>query len=286
MKFSEFNEIEQRGTLSFPVSYYYLTHTNPRYIMVPHWHKDFEIIRVISGEFKLYLNNIPYSLHSGDIIFVPCGMLHRGESNTCVYECIVLDLNFLRRKSNDIISTYITPIINGSSVINCVLNKNDDLIYSTANSIFSIMHSKESFFELDVCSQLLKMFSLLYKCNYIHTVKENKTSMKQTQNIIKMLDWIEENLTEPFSLEKLSEISGLNSKYICRIFKEYTSKTPVTYLNEKRIEIACHEIAVNGSSITKAAYDCGFNDLIYFSKVFKAYKGISPKDFKKTITSK
>lgn len=47
MKFSDFHEIEQRGTLNFPVSYYHISETTPRYIMVPHWHKDFEIIRVI-----------------------------------------------------------------------------------------------------------------------------------------------------------------------------------------------------------------------------------------------
>ena len=285
MKFSDFHEIEQRGTPNFPVSYYHISENSPRYIMVPHWHKDFEIIRVISGDFKLYLNNISYTLTAGDIIFVSCGTLHRGEPKNCIYECIVLDLNFLRRKSNDIISTFITPIINGNSVINCVLNKNDDLIYATANALFSAMRNKESYFELEVSSLLLKLFSLLYKANYIRTAKETKTAGKQSQNIIKMLDWIEENLTEPISLEKLSEISGLNEKYICRIFKEYTSKSPITYINELRIESACHEMTVNSSSVTKAAYDCGFNDLSYFSKVFKAYKGMSPKDYKTEFSS-
>ena len=286
MKFSDFHEIEQRGTLNFPVSYYHISKNTPRYIMVPHWHKDFEIIRIISGDFKIYLNNISYTLTAGDIIFVGCGTLHRGEPENCIYECIVLDLNFLRRKSNDIISTFITPIINGNSAINCVLNKTDDLIYANANALFSAMRNKENYFELEVSSLLLKLFSLLYKENYIHSSKENKSTAKQTQNVIKMLDWIEENLTEPISLEKLSEISGLNKKYICRIFKEYTSKSPITYINELRIEAACHEMTVNSSSVTKAAYDCGFNDLSYFSKVFKTYKGISPKDYKSEFSLK
>ncbi len=285
MKFSELYEMEQRGTPAFPVSYYFLNANSPRYTMIPHWHKDFEIIRVISGEFNVHLNNIPYSLHSGEILFVGCGTLHRGEPNNCIYECIVLDLNFLRRKSNDIISTFLIPIINGNSIINCVLNKNDDLIYATVNSVFSAMRSKENYFELDVCSLLLRLFSQLYKENYIYTAKKNQNSGKQTKNIIKMLDWIEENLTEPITLEKLSEISGLNKKYICRIFKEYTSKSPISYINEMRIEFACHEMTVNSSSVTKAAYDCGFNDLSYFSKVFKAYKGISPKDYKNKFTA-
>ena len=280
MNFSDLNEIEQRGTLNFPVSYYYLSEQNPRYVMTAHWHKDFEIVRVISGEFKIYLNNILYTLSAGDIIFVQCGTLHRGEPQNCVYECIVFDLNFLKRKSNDIISTYITPLINESSEINCILNKNDDLIYATANALFSALRTRENYFELEVLSLLLKLFSLLYKENYIHTANQNKTAGKKQQNMIKMLDWIDENLTEPITWEKLAEISGLNEKYICRIFKEYTSKSPINYINELRIELACQDMTVNSSSVTKAAYDCGFNDLSYFSKVFKAYKGISPKEYK------
>lgn len=281
MKFSEYNEIEQRGTLAFPVGYYYITSEDSRYIMKPHWHRDFEIIRVISGEFKVFLNNVPYTLHGGDLIFVQCGILHRGDPENCIYECIVLDLNLLRRRQNDTVNDFITPIINGNMGLNCMLNRNDDLIYATANSLFTAMRVKDSFYELDVCSLLLKLFSQLYRENYIFTSKKNQNSGRQTQNIIKLLDWIEENLYDTITLEKLSEVSGLNEKYICRIFKKYTSKSPISYINEMRIEAACHEMKVNGSSVTQAAYDCGFNDLSYFSKVFKLYKGISPKDYKK-----
>lgn len=280
MKFSEFNEVEQRGTVAFPVSYYHVTPLDERYVMPPHWHKDFEIIRVISGELSIFLNNIPYLLHKGDVIFVQCGTLHRGEPENCEYECIVLDLNLLRRRQNDTVSGFITPVVNGNLGINCLLNKNDDLIYATTNSLFSAMRQKSEYYELDVCSLLLKLFSELYRKNYFFSVKKSHNTGKQAQTIIKLLDWIEENYTEIITLEKLSEISGLNKKYICRIFKEYTSKTPINYINEIRIEAACHEITVNGSSITKAAYDCGFNDLSYFSKVFKANKGLSPKDYR------
>ena len=282
MKYSDFNEIEQRGTVAFPVSYYCVTPQSERYVMPPHWHKDFEIIRIISGEFRAYLNNVPYTLTKGDIIFVQCGTLHRGEPDNCIYECIVLDLNLLRKKQNDTVSSFITPVINGRLGINRILNNNDDLIYAVANALFSAMKTKEGFYELEVVSLLLKLFSLFYKENSFFEIKKNQNTSKQAQNIIKLIDWIEENYTEIITLEKLSEVSGLNPKYICRIFKEYTSKTPINYINEKRIEAACHEMTMNGSSVTKAAYDCGFNDLSYFSKIFKTHKGITPKEYKKS----
>ena len=52
------------------------------------------------------------------------------------------------------------------------------------------------------------------------------------------------------------------------------------YVNEQRIEHACYDIAQKNKSITEAALDNGFNDLSYFAKTFKRYKGISPREFK------
>lgn len=78
----------------------------------------------------------------------------------------------------------------------------------------------------------------------------------------------------------------MNEKYICGIFKKYTSRSPISYVNELRIDCACHEMTVNNKSVTQAAYDCGFNDSGYFTKAFKKFKGISPSEYKKIFSTK
>ena len=70
------------------------------------------------------------------------------------------------------------------------------------------------------------------------------------------------------------------------IFKEYTGSSPVDYLNELRIDRACFEISVNRKNATEAAYATGFNDQSYFSKVFRKYRGISPTEYKKSLTER
>lgn len=64
---------------------------------------------------------------------------------------------------------------------------------------------------------------------------------------------IENNLAESIDLNKLAEITGMSPKYLCRIFKEYTSKTLVQYINELRIENACYEMSVNDKNISVAS---------------------------------
>ena len=59
-----------------------------------------------------------------------------------------------------------------------------------------------------------------------------------------------------------------------------TRRSPIDYLNYYRIETACLRLSSTEESITDIAYGCGFNDLSYFIKIFKKYKGVSPRKYR------
>ena len=52
-------------------------------------------------------------------------------------------------------------------------------------------------------------------------------------------------------------------------------------MNYYRIECACEQLRTTGDSVTDIAYRCGFNDLSYFIKTFRHYKGTTPKSYRK-----
>ena len=135
-------------------------------------------------------------------------------------------------------------------------------------------------------SLICLLFYRLYKYDLMQSEFKKNRLPRQTKVIADTLSWIDGHFSEQITLEKLSEISGMNEKYLCRIFKEYTSKTPMNYVNEYRIDNACIQIAKGGRSLTQIAYDCGFNDSGYFTKTFKKYKGITPAEYRKTFRKK
>ena len=103
---------------------------------------------------------------------------------------------------------------------------------------------------------------------------------------MELLRWLQQNFTEPLRLNTLAEHCGLSEKYLCRLFKEYTAKTPIEYITDLRIEHACIEMTARQKSITEAAFNSGFNDVSYFCKVFKRqkfkilqYKSVAFSDF-------
>ena len=279
MKYADYIERKRHGSPEFPIQYYDVDQRHPQYIMVPHWHKELELIRILDGTFTVNLNGVEHRLTAGQILPVAPGCLHSGEPQDCHYECIVLDLNMLRRGRKDGLERYFAPLIGGQVALS-----DEHLIGKSADvgqELFEVMRNRKTDYELQVYGLLFALFFDLYENGCVGK-PINTAHDQQTKTVTALLDWIEENFAEPITLEMLSQKAGLSRKYLCRIFKEYTGKTVIDYLNELRIDNACHEIAVKGLSITQAAYDSGFNDLSYFCKVFKRYKGITPRTYKKT----
>lgn len=276
MKYADYIERKRHGSPAFPIQYYDVDRRHPQYVMVPHWHKEFELIRVLDGAFPVNLNGAEHRLSAGQILPVAPGCLHGGEPQDCHYECIVLDLNMLRRGRKDGLERYFAPLIAGQvALADTTLNGHAATI---GHELFGGMREQKTDYELQVYSLLFALFFEVYGQGGVEVSAHDS----QAKTVTALLDWIEENFAEPITLETLSQMAGLSRKYLCRIFKEYTGKTVVDYINELRVDNACHEIAVKGFSITQAAYDSGFNDLSYFCKVFKHYKGVTPRTYKKT----
>ena len=279
MKYSDLIEKKRHGTPYFPVEYYCLYNEHPRYVMAAHWHKEYELIRVISGKLTVYLNTVKYELYSGECLFVEGGCLMRGYPENCVYECLVFDTALLERRAKDGAGKGLMDIGTSNNEFKNFIDRGDTAILRVIEKIFEVMRTGGAYFELETISLLYRLFYELFLAGYI-VKKRNITGDKGIKTVISILKWIEEHNSEQITLERISAESGLSEKYLCRIFKEYTSKTIMDHVNESRIEKAC--VAMETISITEAAFSSGFNDLSYFCKTFKKYKGMTPSEYKKS----
>lgn len=280
MQYSDLIEKRRHGTPYFPVQYYYIDKTHPRYIMPLHWHKEFEMIRVVSGRLTVYLNNTSYEMEAGNCLFVEGGCLKRGYPDNCVYECLVFDTVMLDGKLGGDAEGRFFAFKGKDVQYKNFIDPENAQILSTVDELLRATKEAKPFYELETVGLIYQLFYNLYRSG--HIVKHPSSAAdKGIHTVITLLEWIEHHNSERITLDDASRVTGLSEKYICRIFKEHTAKTVMEYVNESRIEKACAQMATN--SITKAAFDSGFNNLSYFCKVFKKCKGMSPSEYKKSI---
>ncbi len=279
MKYLEYKETRQHGTPDFPYAYYHITKTHPRYNMVHHWHTQYEIIYMIDGSFNVMINGEEYLIKKDEALFVAGGMMHGGMPDEAEYECLVFEPDaFLRRsmmqgeRSAELISNVRRPAPD-------VLNKNNSA-KALVEKIFSELRSKKEGYRLIVQGAVMQLFGELARVEADGAAVKNKRRIKSLKNA---LAYIEEHYSEQIALDDIAAASGMNSRYLCRVFREMTHKTPVDYLNYYRIECACEQIASTDDSMTDIALGCGFCDLSYFIKVFKRYKGITPSEYGKHL---
>ncbi len=279
MKFLEYHEKIKRGTSDFPLEFYHISPSHPRYNMAYHWHMECELIRIIKGSLSLMIDNQHIIATEGDIIYIHDGALHGGDPKNCIYECIVFDMSYL---FGDVKPAHgkIQKFRNNALLIQNYFPDAHPRIHEIIYSLFDCVRMKAAGFELTALGHLYRFYGYVIEHNYYSKAAsiadKNSTRVLQLKNALTL---IETQYQTNISLTELAMAANMNAKYFCRFFQEMTGRTPIDYLNHYRIEIACFQLATSSDSITDIAFNCGFNDLSYFIKTFKKYKGITPKKF-------
>jgi AraC-like DNA-binding protein len=93
---------------------------------------------------------------------------------------------------------------------------------------------------------------------------------------------IDQHLTQTIQIPELAAIHGTSTAHFSRWFSAIVETSPKRYINQKRIELACKKLLLTDSRIDSIAYQCGYEDPLYFSKSFKRITGLTPRDYRKT----
>lgn len=129
----------------------------------------------------------------------------------------------------------------------------------------------------EIClSELYKVIYMLkneYSASYFGS---HKMSI-----ITPAIDHIAKHLTsEDISVTNLAKLCGISESYLRRLFIACLGVSPVEYMRQRRLAFAKELLESGECSVSFAASSAGFNDISYFSREFKKFYKISPKDVK------
>lgn len=268
------HENKTRGTFDFPIEFHFVDPTHPRYWMPFHWHMESELILVLSGGFTLSLDTNVRELRAGDAAFVPDGSIHGGTPHDSVYECVVFDFSrFLQEKAmggpagRDMLA---------AAVQQPYLFERGSPACAIVGALFQAIEREGRGYEFTTVGLLWQLMGLLVR----QAPAAPPARDKRVEQMKQVLRRIRRDYAGPLTLGELAAEADMAPKYFCRVFRQITGRTPIDYLNYYRVECAGERLCVTDESITDVALSCGFNDLSYFTRTFRKYKGVTAQRYR------
>ena len=133
--------------------------------------------------------------------------------------------------------------------------------------------------EVQMCGHLLLFLSKLIELN----TDGHHASHTSSVYVDQALQFIQYNYSHKIDVTEIAKSIGVSRSHLYRIFIENLSISPNEYLIRFRINEACSLLHNSALSIGQIANSVGFDDALYFSRVFKKIKKVSPSQYLKHL---
>jgi len=101
--------------------------------------------------------------------------------------------------------------------------------------------------------------------------------------LLKIVQAMELNLEEPLSLDDLAALGGISRRQLERLFRNLLNDTPSGYYLKLRLRRARHLLEHTSLSILEVSLACGFVSPPYFSRAYRAFFGLSPREDRRAL---
>ena len=220
MHYLSYNEGKRHGTEEFPVAYYYIDEEHLSYNMPFHWHREWEIIRILQGSLQLFIDGQEYIAYAGDILLLREGVLHGGTPAGCIYECFNFDLHGLFRNVLSV-RDYLRPFYRNALLPYIHYSAEHSGLMPMVSELLDAFHSSQP---RDLCAlttlgNLSRLFAAILQNGwYTQNAGVSSETARRADQLKTVLEYIETHYSSPLSLSELSGVIGMNPKYFCRFF--------------------------------------------------------------------
>ena len=108
---------------------------------------------------------------------------------------------------------------------------------------------------------------------------ENMTQTRNAERMHRILHYLETHYSEPVRLSEIAEREGLTQTYLSHLFREQLHIPFQEYLARLRLEAAMLLLRQSDTTLTDAAYACGFSDPKYLNQSFLKNLGMTPRQW-------
>ena len=235
---------------------------------------DYQLLYIVSGKGHFYFHGEDRVVYAGRMVLIQPRQEQRyeyfGEDKPEVYW-----VHFTGSDVKNILRSYNIPM-------------DDPIFYSGASSTYTYLF-KEMIHELQNCKTGYEDLLTMYLRQIFLLVQRTRQEERPTVSTYIQEEmefarrYFNEHYNEPISIQEYAESRNMSVCYFQRNFKQIVKHTPMQYLLTIRVNNAASLLETTDYSMAEIAAIVGYEDPLYFSRLFRKIKGVSPRDYRNLV---
>jgi AraC-like DNA-binding protein len=252
-----------------------------------HYHKEFELLYVLKSYGKRYVGDSAEDFTDGDLVLLGSNLPHFWKSAPAYYDKNNnLRVNAIVVQFPNILSEMDSDKLPEFNNIRELFKRADRGVHFSKPAVSVIGSGLKNLPNLEGFERYIEFMKIL---QIMATTKHYRLlASPATKQIMptgmdsrleRVLNYLTFNYTSEQNLNDLAQQISMNPSAFCRYFKEATGKTIVEYIHEMRVGYACKLLMERGKTISEIAFECGFNNISNFNRIFKKKIGHTPSNY-------
>ncbi|MGM9741418.1 MAG: helix-turn-helix domain-containing protein [Candidatus Cryptobacteroides sp.] len=251
-----------------------------------HRHKEFELNFIEHGAgVRRIVGDSVEEIGEYELVLVGSeGLEHVWEQGSCKSKDIrEITIQF----SNDLLSADLLSKSQFASIRKMLAQAEHGLAFpvSAIMKVYSALDTLAM--EQEKFVQFLKFLYILYELSLADDVKVLASSSfahtsrnKESRRVQKVKQYINDHYSEQLRLNDLAALAGMSPVAFSRFFRVRTNRTLSDYIADIRLGFAARMLVDTTKNISEICYECGFNNLSNFNRIFKSKRGSTPREFR------
>ena len=237
----------------------------------PRGRRDYQLLYILEGKAHFYFESDERIVNKGEmVLFRPYD--HQSYFYFPQDKCQSFWVHFTGSDVEQIIDYYKLP-------------KAENVFYSGSSPDYQWLF-EQMIRELQLCRANYKeLLTMLLRHIFLlvnRFLKEgSKSGIDALNDIERSIRYFNENYTKNINIEEYAKSLHISACWFNRRFKQVTKMTPLQYILSVRLANAKMLLETKDYNVTETAYAVGFNNPLYFTRLFTKHIGVSPTEYKR-----
>ena len=278
-------ELLEHGTALFPAACY---HDDLEAERVPwHWHDELETTLVEGGAAVVSVGGERHVVEPGDGFFINAGALHGmwpAGPGECRLRAVLFHPRLVGGGMDSVFwQSYLQPLLSDPGR-QCVRFHREvpweREVLQAIGEAWRGCAEEDPGFEFQVREALSREIFLLSRHRRPAGGGPSEKELRGGERMKMMLQYIQDNLSGELTAGEIARSASLSESECLRCFRSILGTTPIQYVRQLRVHRAAELLTSTDWKIADVGALCGFQEMSYFAKTFRAIKGCTPSRYR------